>query len=82
MAFNLRAVTAAVLLTGVALAPAAQAHEWHHGGWHGHRGYYRHGGGNVGAAIGAGILGFALGAAVGSSAGPYYAPPPPVYYGY
>ena len=94
MAFKLRAITAAALVAGLALAPAAQARDWHHGGWdgdgdwHGDGGGYRHhGGGDVGAAIGAGIIGFALGAAAASSqpyyAPPtYYAPPPAVYYGY
>jgi hypothetical protein len=91
MAFNLRAITTAAMIAGLALAPAAQARDWHHGGgWHGRGGYggYHRGGGGAGVAIGAGILGLAVGAAIGSSQQPYYAPPsyyappPAVYYGY
>jgi len=89
MVFNLRAISAAALIAGMALAPAAaQARDWHQDGWHGDRGYHHHGGGNVGAAIGAGIIGLAVGAAIAGSQQPYYAPPtyyappPAVYYGY
>ncbi len=88
MAFNLRAISATVLIAGLALAPAAQARDWHHGGGYGRGGYYHRGGGNAGAAIGAGIIGLAVGAAIASGSQPYYAPPayyappPAVYYGY
>jgi hypothetical protein len=89
MLFNLRAITAAAIVAGLAVAPMAQAREWHHGGgWHG-RGDYHHGGGNAGAAVAAGLIGLGIGAAIASGSGPYYgppptyyAPPPAVYYGY
>jgi len=89
MAFNLRAISAAALIAGMALAPAAaQARDWH-GGYRGGHGNYHHGGGvSPGVAVGAGILGLAVGAAIASGSQPYYAPPayyappPAVYYGY
>jgi hypothetical protein len=89
MAFNLRAISATVLIAGLALAPVAQARDWHRGGGYDRGGgYYHRGGGNAGAAIGAGIIGLAVGAAIASGSQPYYAPPayyappPAVYYGY
>jgi len=79
------------VLVGLALAPLAQARDWHDRG----RGDYgrHHGGG--GAAIIGGLIGLGLGAAIASQGGyaapppayygapgGYYAPPPAVYYGY
>jgi hypothetical protein len=95
MAFRARNLSAAALVAGLALAPAAHADRWH--------GHYHHDGGNAaGAAIVGGLVGLGLGAAVASSGGyygypgyyatpySYYTPPPayytpappPVYYGY
>jgi hypothetical protein len=81
---NARVLTAAALSAALALAPAAHARDWHHGGgdWHGGgRNYHGGGGAAVGAAIAGGIIGLGLGAAAASNYGRYYAPPP-VYYGY
>lgn len=85
-----RLFTAAVVAAALAIAPVAQARDWH-----GRRDYRGHGHGNAaGAAIVGGLIGLGLGAAIASQGyapppayyGPprgYYAPPPPaVYYGY
>jgi hypothetical protein len=75
-----RFLTAAAVAGALALAPVANAAEWHRD-WHGN---YHHGGGNAaGAAIVGGIVGLGVGAAIASGGySPYYyAPPPPVYYG-
>jgi hypothetical protein len=88
MAFNLRAISATVLMAGLALAPVAQARDWHGGGGYNRGGYYHRGGNGAGAAVAAGIIGLGIGAAIASSNRPYYAPPsyyappPAVYYGY
>ncbi|HEX3882745.1 MAG TPA: hypothetical protein VHW66_08810 [Stellaceae bacterium] len=90
MVLNLRAITAAAIVAGLAFAPMAQARDWHGGGrdWHGRGDYHRGGRGNVGGAVAAGIIGLGIGAAIASGGGPYYgapsyyAPPPAVYYGY
>jgi hypothetical protein len=91
MAFCARFLSTAVVVAGLAIAPAAHAAEWH---GHGHP--YHHGN-NAGAAIVGGLVGLGLGAAIASGGyygyyappayyGPppgYYTPPPPaVYYGY
>lgn len=92
--FSFRFLAAATFATAIALAPAVQARDWHHGGgyrggWHGPQ---RHGNA-AGAAIIGGLIGLGVGAAIasgGRSAPPpayygapgYYAPPPAVYYGY
>lgn len=93
-ASSLRVLTAAALVAAIALAPVAQARDWHRGGgyrggWHGpvHRG-----GNAAGAAIIGGLIGLGVGAAIASGGGApppayygapgYYAPPPAVYYGY
>jgi hypothetical protein len=93
----LRLLTAAAIAVGLALAPGAQARDWHgHGGYHGHyRGHRGGGGGGAAAAIIGGLVGLGVGAAIANQGyyapppayyGPpagYYAPPPPaVYYGY
>lgn len=78
-------VLTAALIGSLAIATAANAEDWHHGGdrdWHG--GYNN--GGAAGAAIVGGIVGLGLGAAIASNNGyypynGYYAAPPPVYYG-
>ena len=80
MGLCMRFLTAAVLVAGMGIAPAAHAQHrsnYHHGGGNN----YHHGGGNAaGAAIIGGIIGLGVGAAIASRG--YYAPPPPVYYGY
>ena len=88
MAFCARFLSIAVVVAGLAIAPAAHAAEWH---GHGHPNYH---GNNAGAAVVGGLVGFGLGAAIASGGyyappayyGPppgYYTPPPPaVYYGY
>jgi len=89
-------LTAAALAAAMALAPVAQARDWHgRGGFHG--GYHREhrgGGRGAGAAIIGGLIGLGVGAAIASNRGyaappatyygapAYYAPPPAVYYGY
>jgi hypothetical protein len=86
MAFTMRFVSAAALVAGLAVAPAAQARDWHghydyyhHGYNYYHHGYdYYHHGGNNSAAIIGGLIGLGLGAAIASGG---YAPPPPAYYG-
>ncbi len=81
---------AAVVTAGIALAPAAQARDWHGRYYHRHRGG---GGGAAAAAIVGGLVGLGVGAAIANQGyapppvyyGPppaYYAPPPAVYYGY
>ncbi|MGH7047036.1 MAG: hypothetical protein ACREE2_11695 [Stellaceae bacterium] len=75
-----RIMTAAAFAATLAVAPQLHAADWHHG--HSH---YRGGGhGNAaGAAIVGGIIGLGVGAAIASNSyNRYYAPPPPVYYGY
>jgi hypothetical protein len=75
MALNRRFLTAVALSTGLGIAPAAHAADWHHGGHYHHRG----GGNAAGAAVIGGLVGLGVGAAIASGGG-YYAPPP-VYYG-
>jgi hypothetical protein len=79
MAFRAGFLPTALVVAGLAIAPAAHADRWH---GHGHH----HGNGNAaGAAIVGGLIGLGVGAAIAS--GGYYAPPPayyappPVYYG-
>lgn len=75
-----RVFTAAALSVALALAPAAYARDWHGNGRYYHQGG---GGGAAGAAIVGGIIGLGVGAAIASNGyNRYYAPPPPVYYGY
>jgi hypothetical protein len=74
MAFCARLLPTAVVVAGLAIAPAVHAEYWH---GHGHP---NHHGNNAGAAIVGGLIGFGIGAAIASGGG-YYAPPPPVYYG-
>jgi hypothetical protein len=77
IAMHIRSLTAAAVAAALALSPTAKAADWH--------GNYHHGGGApVGAAIAGGIVGLGVGAAIASGGySPYYyAPPPPVYYGY
>jgi hypothetical protein len=89
--YRLRVAIAAALVAGMALAPVAQARDWHGGrGGYGYRG----GGGHfpVGAAVVGGLIGLGVGAAIAGSGPPppvyygppgyYGAPPPAVYYGY
>ena len=84
MDLRIRLLTAAVLVAGLGIAPAAHAQHWHGGGnnYHHGGGNYQHGGGGnaAGAAIIGGIIGLGVGAAIASH-GYYAAPPPPVYYG-
>jgi len=62
MALCTRFLTAAVLVAGLRIAPAAYAQHWHGGGNN-----YHHGGGNAtGAAIIGGIIGLGVGAAIAS----------------
>ena len=81
---------AALLIAGLAIAPAAQARDWHHGhpvarpAW---RGDGHPGGNGVAAAVIGGMIGLGIGAAIASGGGygpppGYYAPPPPAYGGY
>jgi hypothetical protein len=83
MALCIRFLTAAVLVAGMAIAPAAHAQHWHGGGNNYHHGggnYHRGGGNAAGAAVIGGLIGLGLGAAIASQG--YSAPPPPaVYYG-
>jgi hypothetical protein len=72
MAFCARFLSTAVVVAGLAMAPASHAANWH---GHGHPNYH---GNNAGAAIAGGLIGLGIGAAIAS--GGYYAPPP-VYYG-
>lgn len=83
---------AALLIAGLAIAPGAQAREWHHGhpvarpGWHGDGRPGPHHGNGVAAAIIGGMIGLGIGAAISSGGGygpppGYYAPPPPPAYG-
>jgi hypothetical protein len=94
IASSLRFFIAAAMVTALAVAPVAQARDWHDHGRGGYRGDYRHHN-NAGAAIIGGLIGLGVGAAIASGgyAAPppayyapapgYYAPPPPaVYYGY
>jgi hypothetical protein len=75
MALCIRFLTAAVIVAGMGIAPAAHAEHRH-----GNGNYYHHSGGNAaGAAIIGGIIGLGVGSAIASRG--YYAPPPPVYYG-
>jgi hypothetical protein len=92
MPFRSRVLGTALVVAGLALAPAAQAEQWHRGWGYGN-GYYHHNNGNAaGAAIIGGLVGLGLGAAIASGGGyygspGYYAPPysyyaPPYsYYG-
>lgn len=75
-----RVLTAVAFSAALALAPTVHAANWHGRGHYYHRG----GGGNAaGAAIVGGIIGLGVGAAIASNGyNRYYAPPPPVYYGY
>ena len=73
MAFSARFLPTAVVVLGLAIAPAAHAEHWHGGG------HYNHHGNNAGAAIIGGLIGLGVGAAIASGGG-YYARPP-VYYG-
>jgi hypothetical protein len=84
MAVLARILSAAALIAGLAIAPAAHAERWHGGG------YYHHGGNAAGAAIIGGLVGLGLGAAIASNGGYYGAPgyyspgysaPPYSYYG-
>ena len=70
MAFCARFLPTAVVVAGLAIAPAAHAQHWH-GRGHPH-------GNAAGAAVVGGLIGLGVGAAIAS--GGYY-PPPPVYYG-
>ena len=74
MAFRARLCPTAVVVSGLAIAPVAQAENWH-----GHE-HHNHHGNNAGAAVIGGLIGLGLGAAIASGGGYYYAPPP-VYYG-
>ena len=74
MALCERLLAAAILVAGLATAPAAYAEHWHGDGH-----YHHHGGGAAGAAIIGGLIGLGVGAAIASGGG-YYAPPP-AYYG-
>jgi hypothetical protein len=75
IAYPVRLIIAPALAAALAIAPVAQARDWH-----GHRDYRGHrGGGAAGAAIIGGLIGLGLGAAIASQGG--YAPPPPAYYG-
>ena len=89
MAFRVRLLGTAMVVAGLALAPAADAQHWR-GGW-GHRDYHHNNGNAAGAAIIGGLVGLGLGAAIASGGGyygspGYYAPPysyygpPPAYY--
>jgi hypothetical protein len=95
MVFRAQVLSAAALVTGLAIAPAAHADQWH-------RNYRHHNNNAAGAAIVGGLVGLGLGAAIASNGGyygwpgyyaspyGYYSPPPayytpappPVYYGY
>jgi hypothetical protein len=83
MGFCIRFLTAAMLVAGLGIAPAANAQHRHGGGnnyHHGSGNYHQGGGGNAaGAAIIGGIIGLGVGAAIASNG--YYGAPPPVYYG-
>jgi hypothetical protein len=74
MAFHGRFLATAVVIAGLATAPAVHAEYWHG------RGHPAHHGNNAAAAIVGGLVGLGIGAAIASGGG-YYAPPPPVYYG-
>ncbi|HTV45503.1 MAG TPA: hypothetical protein VMF05_09315 [Stellaceae bacterium] len=74
-----RIMAAAAFATALAAAPQLHAANWHRGGYHYHGGH----GNAAGAAIIGGIIGLGVGAAIASNSyNRYYAPPPPVYYGY
>jgi hypothetical protein len=73
MAFGARLLPTAVVVAGLAIAPASYAAHWHGGG------HPNHHGNNAGAAIIGGLIGLGVGAAIASGGG-YYAPPP-LYYG-
>jgi hypothetical protein len=95
MVFRARVLSTAALVTGLAIAPAAHADQWH-------RNHRHHNNNAAGAAIVGGLVGLGLGAAIASNGGyygwpgyyaspyGYYSPPPayytpappPVYYGY
>lgn len=88
MSLRARNLGAAVLVAGLAIAPAARADHWHRG-YYGN--YHHHNGNAAGAAIIGGLVGLGLGAAIASGGGyygypGYYAPPytyyapPPAYY--
>ena len=84
MAFRAHVLGTAMIVAGLALAPAAHAEHWH-GGWN-RGGYYHHNNGNAaGAAIIGGLVGLGLGAAIASGGGYYGSPgyyaPPYSYYG-
>lgn len=79
---------AALLIAGLAIAPGAQAREWHRGHpFVGHP-HPAHRGGGAAAAIIGGMIGLGVGAAIASGGGYgpppgyYAAPPPPAYGGY
>jgi hypothetical protein len=79
MASSARFLGAAVLIGGLAMAPAAHADSWQNG-WSYRGGHHHHRNNNnaAGAAIIGGLMGLGLGAAIASSNG-YYAPPPSYY---
>jgi len=80
MAFSARFLPTALVVVGLAIAPAGHAEDWHG------RGHPNHHGNNAGAAIIGGLIGLGVGAAIASGGGyyarpPVYYGPPPVYYG-
>jgi hypothetical protein len=87
----LRLTGAVAIAAALALAPVAQARDWH-GGWHRYDRWHHGGGGGAAAAVIGGLVGLGVGAAIASSRAvpppayygpaPGYAPPPAVYYGY
>jgi hypothetical protein len=92
MIHAVRFLALALLLAGLAMAPVAQARDWHHGGGRYYGPAYHGGGDAAAAAIVGGLIGLGIGAAITSGGAPpgyygpppgYYGPPPPgVYYGY
>ena len=78
MVFRARFLSTAALVTGLAIAPAAHADQWH-------RNYHHHHINAAGAAIIGGLVGLGLGAAIASNGGYYGSPgyyaPPYSYYG-